>query len=54
MPFNFAVILIKVRRSFILSNSLLTFCFSYNPDFRLADYSACHLLARWFLAEFIS
>jgi hypothetical protein len=25
-----------------------------NPDFRLADYSACHLLACWFLAELIS
>jgi hypothetical protein len=25
-----------------------------NLDFRLADYSACHLLACWFLAELIS
>jgi hypothetical protein len=24
-----------------------------NPDFRLADYSACHLLSRWFLAQLI-
>jgi hypothetical protein len=24
------------------------------PDFRLADYSARHLLARWFLPELIS
>jgi hypothetical protein len=25
-----------------------------NPDFRLADYFACHLLVCWFLAEIIS
>jgi hypothetical protein len=24
-----------------------------NPDFRLADYSACRLLSRWFLAQHI-
>jgi hypothetical protein len=24
-----------------------------NPDFQVADYSACHLLSRWFLAELI-
>jgi hypothetical protein len=28
-------------------------CF-INPDFRLEDYSACHLLACWLLAELIS
>jgi hypothetical protein len=22
-----------------------------NPYFRLADFSACHLLSRWFIAE---
>jgi hypothetical protein len=25
-----------------------------NPDFWLADYSACHLLSCWFFAELIS
>jgi hypothetical protein len=27
--------------------------FYINPDFRLADYSACHLFACWFFAEVI-
>jgi hypothetical protein len=31
----------------------LPFCFLYNPKFWLADFSACHLLSRCFLARLI-
>jgi hypothetical protein len=39
--------LVKVREVRDQDTSL-----SYiNPDFRLADYSACHLVSHWFLAD---
>jgi hypothetical protein len=36
------------------SSLLLTFCLLYIPVSRLANYSACHLLACWIFAELIS
>jgi hypothetical protein len=38
---------------FHLQGKKLSFCFLYNPEFWLVDYSACHLLSRCFLAQLI-
>jgi hypothetical protein len=41
----------RTERNSALSS--ISFLILYNPKFQPADYSACHLLLRWYLARLI-
>jgi hypothetical protein len=51
--FRYSVYILNFVVNQISSTLPLPFCFLYNTEFRMVNYSACHLLSRWFLARLI-